>query len=244
MPIHDWTRVDAGLFHAFHQHWISALCNALNAGRLPANYFAIPEQVIAGPIPDVVTLEFLGAEKPSDGAASLALAAEPRRTKFVYRAELDRYAKKADQIAIRHPHGDVVAVIEIVSPGNKASRHMILTFVQKAVTLIRQGIHLLIVDLFPPGRRDPNGLHKLIWDEIQEEDFKLPPDKPLTLVSYDAGPTTVANVEPVAVGDPLPDMPLFLRPENAVAAPLEDSYQASWSVFPAPLKKLLETPAR
>jgi hypothetical protein len=21
MPVHDWTRVDAGLFHAFHQGW-------------------------------------------------------------------------------------------------------------------------------------------------------------------------------------------------------------------------------
>ena len=25
MPIHDWTRVDAGLFHAFHQGWIITL---------------------------------------------------------------------------------------------------------------------------------------------------------------------------------------------------------------------------
>ena len=24
MPVHDWTRVDAGLFHAFHQGWTIA----------------------------------------------------------------------------------------------------------------------------------------------------------------------------------------------------------------------------
>jgi hypothetical protein len=35
MPIHDWTRVDAGLFHDFHQSWTVALCNALNSGVLP-----------------------------------------------------------------------------------------------------------------------------------------------------------------------------------------------------------------
>lgn len=22
MPLHDWTRVDAGIFHAFHHEWI------------------------------------------------------------------------------------------------------------------------------------------------------------------------------------------------------------------------------
>lgn len=43
MPIHDWARVDAGLFHAFHQSWIVSLCNALNAGALPVDYFALPE---------------------------------------------------------------------------------------------------------------------------------------------------------------------------------------------------------
>ena len=41
MPIHDWTRVDAGLFHAFHQDWIVILARALNAGVLPPDYFAL-----------------------------------------------------------------------------------------------------------------------------------------------------------------------------------------------------------
>jgi hypothetical protein len=45
MPIHDWTRVDAGLFHHFHQEWTVTLCNALNAGKLPPDYFALLAQV-------------------------------------------------------------------------------------------------------------------------------------------------------------------------------------------------------
>jgi hypothetical protein len=44
MPIHDWTRADAGLFHAFHQGWISSLSAALNTGGLPPAYFALIEQ--------------------------------------------------------------------------------------------------------------------------------------------------------------------------------------------------------
>ena len=46
MPIHDWTRVDAGLFHAFHHDWVSVLSRALNAGVLPPDYFALPDMPI------------------------------------------------------------------------------------------------------------------------------------------------------------------------------------------------------
>jgi hypothetical protein len=34
MPIHDWTLVDAGLFHDFHQDWTIELRQSLNAGLL------------------------------------------------------------------------------------------------------------------------------------------------------------------------------------------------------------------
>ena len=113
---------------------------------------------------------------------------------------------------------------------------------EKSSELIRQGVHLLVIDLFPPGKRDPQGIHKALWDQFEEEDLELPADKPLTLASYDAGPDYVAYVEFVGVGDELPDMPLFLKPEIYVTVPLEATYQAAWSVFPAPLKGLLETP--
>jgi hypothetical protein len=48
MPVHDWTRVEAGIFHAFHQNWIVALSAALNEGILPDDYYALPEQHAAG----------------------------------------------------------------------------------------------------------------------------------------------------------------------------------------------------
>ena len=49
MPIHDWTRVRSNRFHDFHQSWTVAICNALNAGRLPCGYFAMIEQKPACP---------------------------------------------------------------------------------------------------------------------------------------------------------------------------------------------------
>ena len=78
MPIHDWTRVDAGLFHAFHQDWIGVLARALNAGVLPPDYFALREQSIRGPIPDVLTLKLSsGRDEPNGTASGLAVAIAP-----------------------------------------------------------------------------------------------------------------------------------------------------------------------
>ena len=170
------------------------------------------------------------------------MATAPPRTRFVARVQEEPYSRKANRVTIRHRHGRVIAVVEIVSPGNKSSRDALRAFVEKMTDLLREGVHLLIVDLFPPGPRDPEGIHKVIWDELREEPFELPPDKPLTLAAYSAGAVKTAYVEPVAVGDLLPEMPLFLEPEAYVPAPLEATYQTAWNVFPAVLKGLLSPP--
>src|SRR4051812_14542479 len=100
MPLHDWTRVDAGLFHAFHQQWISTLCVALNGGVLPTDYFALPEQNIRGPIPDVLTLKLSpGHHDPEAGGVAVSIA--PPRATVVSRSEADIYARKADRITVR-----------------------------------------------------------------------------------------------------------------------------------------------
>ena len=241
MPIHDWTRVRANRFHDFHQSWTIAIRNALNAGRLPPGYFAMVEQKTGGPEPDVVTLELTPPASPAV-RRSCAVDLQPPKARFVTRSEAAGYARKANRITIRHPDGDVVAIIEIVSPGNKDSRHAIRAFARKAVEFLQAGVHLLIVDLFPPAARDPQGIHKVIWDRLRDEPFALPPDKPLTLAAYAVGTETVAYVEPVAVGDPLPDMPIFLTADRYVPCPLEATYQTAWEQFPAPLRGPLESP--
>jgi hypothetical protein len=243
MPIHDWTRVEAGLFHDFHQSWIIRLRDALNGGVLPPEFFALAEQTIRGPIPDVLTLRLSGEVDESTGPSrGLAVAAAPPRARVVQRLEEKIYARKADRITVRHRRGEIVAVIEIVSPGNKSSNSALRAFVEKTSDLIERGVHVLLIDLHPPTKRDPQGIHEEIWDQLGEDDFELPADKPLVLAGYDAGPPCVAYVTPVAVGDLLPDMPLFLRPEFYVPVPLESTYQANWSHFPAPMKRLLAAP--
>lgn len=211
MPIHDWTRVEAGIYHHFHQTWICTLCDSLNSGGLPDGFFALIERTFD----------------------------DQHWTQLVHQGDAESYATKANRIAIRRSFETVVAVIEIVSPGNKHSRAALRSFVEKAVGFVRQGIHLLVIDLFPPSIRDPQGIHKAIWDELQDEPFELPPDKPLTLVAYQAGLVKTAYIEPVAVSDVLPDMPLFLAPDFHVPAPLEATYETTWSVCPEPLRELL-----
>jgi hypothetical protein len=241
MPVHDWTRVGPNQFHDFHQKWMVAICNALNAGRLPPGYFAMVEQRASGPEPDVITLALKPPARPIASGA-LAVDLHPPKARFVSRSEAAAYARKADRVTVRHPDGDVVAVIEIVSPGNKDSRHALHAFARKAVAFLQASIHLLIVDLFPPSRRDPQGMHKVIWDRLCDEAFELPPDKPLTLAAYAAETEMVAYIEPVGVGDALPDMPVFLTVGRYVPCPLEATYLTAWEQFPAPLKRPLESP--
>ncbi len=55
-------------------------------------------------------------------------------------------------------------------------------FVEKTVQFLREGIHVLVVNLFPPTSRNPQGIHQSIWEEIGDEAFVLPPGKNRTLV--------------------------------------------------------------
>ncbi len=121
MPIHDWTRVEAGDFHDFHQCWVVAIRSALNAGLLPPGYMAMAEQVTGRPIPDVVTLQ---AREPKEGPeGGIAVATAPPSARLIAKIERVNYAKRADRVVIRHGRGKVVAIIEILSPGNKDSQH-------------------------------------------------------------------------------------------------------------------------
>jgi hypothetical protein len=251
MPIHDWTRVNAGVFHHFHHEWISTISRTLNAGLLPSDYYALAEQIASGFGPDVLTLENVRPQPASDGNGpsagttpshgGIALATTPPRVRFTATAEPEQYAAKRKRVVIRHSSGDaVVAMIEIVSPGNKGSRHALRSFVEKAVELSNAGIHLLLVDLFPPGPRDPQGIHAAVWSEIIDDDFRLPPDQPLTLVAYAAGLVKTAYIEPVAVGEVLPDMPLFLEPDLYVLVPLEATYRAAFDAVPRRWREELE----
>jgi hypothetical protein len=248
MPIHDWTRVTAGTFHDFHQTWLIEIKRALNAGILPPGFYALAEQIAGGLGPDVLTLEGPVVDEKDDEASGIgvaplavAIAERPPRVQLHAKAEVDQYARKASAIAIRHSSNHkVVAMIEIVSPGNKNNRHALSKFVGKALEFLDAGVHLLILDLIPPGSFDPRGIHAAIWEEYTGEVFTPPLDQPLTLAAYLGGGAFEAYVEPTAVGSLLIDMPLFLDQDTYVPTPLQTTYQSAWEAVPAVWRKALD----
>ncbi len=129
MPIHDWTCVGAGIFHHFHQRWIGAVTDVLNQHLLPAEYYALAEQQGAGFEPDVTA-----------------------------ETDLEFYRRKQNVVAVRHASGDhLIAIVEIVSKGNKSGRKAFDDFIRKGAELLSHQVHLLILDLQPPTARIHRG---------------------------------------------------------------------------------------
>jgi uncharacterized protein DUF4058 len=258
MPIHDWSQVGAGIFHHFHQRWIGVITDVLNQRLLPADYYALAEQQGAGFEPDILTLKAGGSE-PDDraeppaptspgraganGAAGDALLVAEPRVRVTAETDLEFYRRKQNVVAVRHASGDrLIAVVEVVSRGNKAGRKAFEDFIRKAAEFLSHQVHFLILDLPPTTSRDPQGIHGAIWEEVAGQPYNWPDDKPLTLAAYDAGAGVRAFVEPVAVGEPLIDMPLFLEPGRHIAVPLEETYRLAFESVPRRWRTILERP--
>src|SRR5262245_7894172 len=102
MPIHDWNRVPAGLFHDFHQSWSIRIKDALNAGRLPKGLGALVEQRSGPHESDVLAIETRGrirAESEGDGAVATQT---PPAAQIVRRSSKEIYASRANRIVVRH----------------------------------------------------------------------------------------------------------------------------------------------
>jgi hypothetical protein len=246
MPVHDWTRVDAGMFHDFHTVWTVALRNALNEGLLPQGYYALAEQHAGRAITDILTLH-ASPEAPEPAwlppdTGGIAVAEAPPRVGRKQTVEPTILARRRS-LAIRHVSGHrLIALIEFVSPANKDRVRHIEELVEKAVSALERGVHLLLVDLLPPGPYDPSGIHGFILQYLESsgEPYVLPAAAPLTLASYVAGQPLDIYLEHLAAGARLTDMPLFLRPDRYINVPLEPTYQASYRTMPAFWRDVLE----
>lgn len=217
MPVHDWTRVDAGIFHAFTFGWVAELSRRLNEALDSRTHYALIAPAFFSPSdPD-----YLNPGPDADLA----------------------YTRRQKRITIHAIPGDrVVAIVEIVGPTLKRCPGRFRRFVLRCREAIRNGIGLCVFDLIPPIPAAANGVHRLIWSPFGGPRFPLPADKPLTLAAYAGGPVKRAYVEPVAVGDSLPDMPLFLTPETYVPVLLDATYREAWAKMPHPWRDVLEPP--
>ena len=266
MKVHDWSRVDDGTFHHFHHSWIEEIQRALNAGLLPELYYALAvqpgrldllntEQQVSEFGPDVLALQAPGANSESESGdtdvssgsgSNTGLMVAPPRVAMTLQGAEDFYTQRQKSVMIRHASDDrIVAIVEVVSPGNKSSQQRLEAFVRKACSLLRQGIHLLVLDLHIPTRRAPDGIHGAIWNIIgstSDDDYHQPTDKPLTLVAYQARlyAGVTAYVEPIAIGDSLRDMPLYVHNEGYVSVPLLETYDRAFAALPRRWARVLE----
>ena len=165
------------------------------------------------------------------------------RTKMYQETPTQFYLRKKKSVVIHHVTDDrVVAMIEIVSPGNKSSNLAIKSFVRKARKLLREGIHLLIIDPFPGGNRDPHGLQELILREFENDPLQLPLGKSLSLFSFECDDPLRTYLEPISIGDELPDMTIFLYPGIYVQVPLEATYLGAWDSVPRKWQAVVAAP--
>ncbi len=245
MPIHDWTLVDAGTFHAFHTGWITHLSETMNAGLLPAGYYAMPEQHLGRSIGDVLTLhagDLSSDAEPSGSQGGLAVATAPPQIQQRLVASASA-ASRRRTLVVRHVTGHrIVALVEIVSPANKDRRSHVDDLAIKIASSVGAGVNVLLVDLLPPSAHDPSGLHGAVWQLLDPDSNRYvpPSDRLLTLAAYVAGAETEAYLQPVGVGSTLPDMPLFLRTDRYVNLPLEKTYDAAFRGMPAVWRDVLE----
>jgi Protein of unknown function (DUF4058) len=246
MPVHDWSRVAAGIFHDFHTVWTGALRNVLNQGLLPKGYYALAEPNAGRAIADVLTLhaspEAQGPAWTPPDTGGIAVAEAPPRVSRKQTVEPSTLGRRRS-LAIRHVSGHrLIALIEIVSPANKDRGPHVEELVEKAVAALERGVHVLLIDLLPPGAHDPAGIHGSIVQTLDQYSapYVLPAGSPLTMASYVAGPAIEIYLEHLVVGSALVDMPLFLRADRYVNVPLEPTYQSTYRGVPEFYRNVLE----
>lgn len=250
MPIHDWTRVDAGVFHGFHLRWIAHITERLNTGGLPKNYYADAEQHAEKKEADVLTLHASDADDPlpilkpkqTDGGKVALLAQSALAERTAKKAAKPRPRQR--RVVIRHVSGHrVVAFLEIVSPGNKDRRRHAVDFAAKLQLAVESGVHVTTIDLFPPTRSAPRGLHNEIWRAFDRDLVLTPPGRPLALAAFVAKRRPQIFFDFRAVGDELPTFPIALDDKRGAMLPLAETYAAAFAGSPPYLRELLSTPA-
>ena len=247
MPMHDWTSVEAGIFHDFHTVWIGETRTLLNQGLLPAGYYALAEQHAGEMIADILTLQPLPDLQPGNSSfvpresGGVAVIDAPPRVRM--RQTITHDLRRT--LAIRHVSGHrLVALLEIISPSNKDRLRHVEEFAGKVCDALNAGVHVLLVDPFRPGPHDPQGMHGVLCDLLDGGSAKplaAPPAEPLIFSSYAADRAqTDAYLETLAIGGTLPEMPLFLSPDRYVNVPLEQTYLSAWRGMPAFWREVLE----
>ncbi len=199
---------------------------------LPEPYFAAPG-VHLGTLyeVDIGTYRDLGPDSNerdvNEGAVAVAAYAPPKPTLTV-----EPRLPKQDVYEVRiydsRRKRRLVAAIEIVSPSNKDRPETRTTFVSKVAALLKQGICVSIVDVVTTSEFN---LYAELMNLLESTDPSLaegpPPIYAVTVrMRSEGGRRTMDGwYHPLAIGQALPSLPIWLKETRAIPLDLEASYE-------------------
>jgi hypothetical protein len=206
---------------------------------LPPNYVAAPQIHLGGVVEiDVATFEHERAEGSSwpvngtgDGAVAVWESTEPTLRVETDLPDVDEYEVRVyDATRGRR----LVAAIELVSPSNKDRPETRQAFVAKCAALLQQHVSVTIVDVVTV--REFN-LYADLLTLFGQRDASVGPEPADTygVTSRGTRPRKKWLLEswyrPLAVGQRLPRLPVWLTTDFAVTLDLEPSYEETCRVL-------------
>jgi hypothetical protein len=211
---------------SFHGAWAAAMARLLNQGVLPDGYYAVPLVDRDGPVEiDVAALREHAATVPAAGAPQSWAPPAPGLAVAVELPAVDAVEVQvfADDGAPR-----LAAAVELVSPRNKDRPQARQAFAVKCVGYLQQGCSVVVVDTVTTRRADLNAaILSLLGVEAAA------PGLGLSAVAYravghgDEMQQLQLWPAPLALGQPLPTLPLWIAADFSVPLDLEASYLAT-----------------
>jgi hypothetical protein len=215
MNLHDWSGVPS-VFWSFRGSWLVHLSEALNNGALSAAHYAMTWDYVN----DLKTGRYV--RDPHPGSDRSFTEHRLCRTVEVLSASDHR----------------TVAQIEILTPQMKRSAAGVAEFTRKVCESVDAGVHVVVIDVLPPTRRDRGGIHAAVMKALGEAQVTRRGGR--AFASYRAGPRLAVQAEQIAVGDRVPNLPLFLTPDESVELPLAATYAAAYRGVPGCWKEAIE----
>ena len=204
-------------WHSFQNAWSTYIASHLNQ-QLPQGYFA-EANVQFGIEIDVAAFEESGATNVPSASAWRA----PTPTQTI---ALSTISDVVEVLVFGREGGPTLAaVIELVSPANKDRPDNRDAFVSKCAAYLQQGIGLAIVDIVTDRK---GNLHRQLLKRLGAVD-SVPLDADLYAVAYHpVEREDQSNLDiwqqPLAVGQPMPTLPLWLRGNLCFPVDLEAIY--------------------
>lgn len=223
---HSWDELHGG--------WPMEIVRDLQP-RLPAGFRAAPQVHLGASFEvDVSTydLDTRDPAAPDGGGVATLVACAPTYTVEAELADQDEYEVRVyDTQRGRR----LVAAIEIVSPSNKDRPESRELFVGKVAALLRQDVCVSIVDLITVRRANLYAELLTLHGRIDPQLAPTPTHLYAVTVRGHRPPHGRARLDawfyPMAVGEPLPTLPIWLAPERCVMLPLEVSYQETCRIL-------------